>query len=491
MKFVNFGIRIKLLLLAALLSTSSVHCMLKLLPESDANTNKLIEMCPINNRKRKLGQCQRMHTSAPLIQPTPIKLSYDIYMHINSDKIVTIKREKYPKNLEQNLDLEPKITSELSAEFKGKYISSDKDGTVTIKQKEYPKYFDVHSLHLEPKILSEMMIDEGNDMPYQLVDYNDLNGPFEAIDKIEATMSSEPFTIIKSDQIEEKSYSSIGELEIFHYNGKHFYGSAVALDKNLAIAEANNFLPAKFGNKPNTDRIRAEDVRIHDMLTIARSSENTDVRSIGISTHCFIHPEWEKNFNPDYNIALIFLSDSVNLTYEQIHLLQKIRVFSEITEEILHIVSAKKGSNMSKYAGKQIWKQAINSNNITYHLTKTLGENWTISEGSHITRKTGDSIQSKSGIKIRSELLPFIDNSIRLHQEFLSGMNQIKEMTKQTKQQREQELVDKGVTQGIAQEKAKSKEAMVNVAKSLKAMSLPIGQIKSATGLTDDEIRKI
>lgn len=84
--------------------------------------------------------------------------------------------------------------------FKWKYVAVSPKGILTIKQAKYPRYAGVQHLRLNPKIISSLMIDTRNGMLYHLVDYNDLEGPFEGTPRIETIVDlSTPFTIIGSD----------------------------------------------------------------------------------------------------------------------------------------------------------------------------------------------------------------------------------------------------------------------------------------------------
>ncbi|MDP3935848.1 MAG: trypsin-like peptidase domain-containing protein [Alphaproteobacteria bacterium] len=389
-----------------------------------------------------------------------------------------------------------------SAIFKGKYVSASSEGIVTIKQEKYPKYSGVQHLRLNPKIISELRIDKGNGMPYHLVDFNDLEGPFEGTTRIETIMdSSVPFTIIDTKESKKKPYSSIGRLEMFFpkgdkESGSSYYGSGAALDKNLVITAAHNFLPPQFNDHPNTGRIRAEEVRFHHMLTTATVSNQHAVRSARVSTHCFIHPEWEKSFNPDYDVALVFLSESLNLIQAQIDELLKLKILNG-KEETIRIIGHPNGTvNMSESKGKTSWEQTVDSQNILYHLANTLpGSSGSpiISDDLHVigthTRGVGEETNgANSGVRMRLELLPFIDHSITIHQEFLANMDQIEEFQQREKQRQEQALIDKGIDKGIIEgEKAKA----VEIARNLKSMNLTTDQIKAATGLTEDEISAI
>lgn len=366
--------------------------------------------------------------------------------------------------------------------FKGKYVTASPEGIVTITQEKYPKYSSVQHLRLNPKIISELRIDKGNGMPYHLVDFNHLEGPFEGMARIETIVdSSNPFTIIDDKESEKKPYSSIGRLEMFYpkgdkESGSRYYGSGAALDKNIVITAAHNFLPQNFNDHPNSARIRAEEVRFHHMLTTATVSDQAAVRSARVSTHCFIHPEWEKSFNRDYDVALVFLSESLKLTQAQIDELVKLKIING-KEETIRIVGHPHGTvNMSESKGKTSWEQTLDSQNILYHLANTLpGSSGSpiISDDLHVigTHTRGAGYETKganSGVRMRLELLPFIESSIATHQAFLENMDQIEEFQQKEKQRKEQSLIDKGIAEGEAKQLARLiKQGIISMEKTL------------------------
>lgn len=383
--------------------------------------------------------------------------------------------------------------------FQGKYVSANADGVVRITQPKYPKYTGVQHLLLNRKIISPLMIARGPagyEIPYHLTDGFD--GPFEQSTRIESIVDlSVPFTIINSEEVEKKPYSSIGRLEVFFPKGDKdsspiYYGSGAALDKNLVITAAHNFLPPDFNDHPNTGRIRAEEVKFHHMLTTARVSNKDDIRSARISTHCFIHPEWEKNFNPAYDVALLFLSESLKLTQKEVDELLKLKILNG-KEETLRIVGHPNGvHHMSESVGKARWEQTVDSEEIIYHLVNTLsGSSGSpiLSEDLHIigTHTRGAGIETNganSGVRMRLELLPFIDHSIGRHQEFLDNVDQVEEWHEKERKRKEQVLIDKGIEQGLLQGK-------MTIARNLKSMNFSLDQIKLMAGLTDDEMREL
>lgn len=200
------------------------------------------------------------------------------------------------------------------------------------------------------------------------------------------------------------------------------------------------------------------------------------------------HPEWEKNFNPDYDIALVFLSESLKLTQAQIDELLKLKVLNG-KEETLRIIGHPNGTiHMRESMGKARWEQTVDSQNIVYHLANTLpGSSGSpiISEDLHIvgTHTMGASEETNganSDVRMRLELLPFIDDSIRRHQEFLDNMDKVEELQQKERQLQEQALIDKG-----------EKAAKIEIARGMLAKKMDIELISDLTKLTEDEIKAI
>jgi V8-like Glu-specific endopeptidase len=400
-------------------------------------------------------------------------------------------------------------SSSTVSEYEGKYVHSDPRGIVTIKQDRYPTYIGVQNLRLVPRIISELRIDPGNNMPYHLIDPKDLVGPFEAAN-IETTesiinVSGKPFVIVEPEKAKEKPYSSCGRLTMtFPQNAsgdaQSFYGSGAALDKNLVITAAHNFLPQTYNNHHNVDRVRAEEVVFHHMLTTANVSDLEPVQPAKVSTHCFVHPKWEESFDPKYDVALLFLSDSLKLSPEHINALLKLRIHNG-KEETVQIVGHPKGlPRMRESTGKARWEQTIDSEQIIYHFVNTLpGSSGSpiISEDLHIvgthTRGAGEETNgANSGVRMRKELLPFIEESIKTHQAFLenaaANASAFEELRSKQKREAEQALIDKGLAAGKAEgEKAKA----IEIARGMLTKKMDISLISELTGLTADEIKDL
>jgi V8-like Glu-specific endopeptidase len=393
------------------------------------------------------------------------------------------------------------------SEYEGQYVRSDHRGVVTIRQTRYPTYSGAQNLRLVPRIISELRIDPHNHMPYHLLDPKDLVGPFEAttIETTESILdqSGIPFVIVDPDKVKEKPYSSVGRLTMtFPQNATgvvpSFYGSGAAIDKNLVITAAHNFLPEHYDGVKNTHRIRAEEVVFHHMLTTADVSKVGPVQSAKVSTHCFIHPEWEKSFNPAYDVALVFLSDSLRLSPQHVNELLKLRIRNG-KEATVQIVGHPQGLPCRESTGKARWEQTVDSQNIVYHFANTEpGSSGSpiLSEDQHIigthTRGAGaETNGANSGVRMRKELLPFIEDSIKTHQAFLESVEMhataLEALRAKQRQEVEQVLVDKGKAEAKAEAKAKD----IENARIMLRDKLPISKIVKYTGLTEDEINAI
>ena len=95
---------------------------------------------------------------------------------------------------------------------------------------------------------------------------------------------------------------------------------------------------------------------------------------------------------------------------------------------------------------------------------------------------------ANSGVRMRKELLPFIEESIRKHQAFLENLDTLEALRAKEKERADQALIDKGKAQGLAEGKAEGeKTKAIEIARKLISMNLPMDQIILVTGLTEDE----
>jgi hypothetical protein len=399
-----------------------------------------------------------------------------------------------------------------SALFKGEYVQTSPEGMVTIKQSKYPKCFGPEYLRFHPKIVSELRIDtsHGIPKPCHLTNSNDVTGPFVPAgirllqDDDQTFVMTQPtsanyfsngrFTTFFSDQSDPQN-----ECQQFCLQGE-----GIALDGNLVITSAHQFLPSEIKGSLNANKRRAEGFRFAFGLSLLNDGLGHGFLDYAkASPHCFIHPEWEKSFNPAYDLALIFLSDS----FAALNQTQLDELLSG-TEETLRIVEhPKKTIRMSESTSEGTWEQAVDSQGIVYHLANTLpessgilSEDQRITGSRHARDDDDESNGANRGVNIRKDLLPFIEDSIRRHQAFLDKMGKIEELQQKEKekekQRQEQAIFDKAKAEAFARayekalEQAK-KDATIESARKMLRDRLPISTIVKYTGLTEDEVREI
>jgi hypothetical protein len=281
-------------------------------------------------------------------------------------------------------------------------------------------------------------------------------------------------------------------------------GDGIALDGNLVITSAHQFLPSEIKGSLNANKRRSEGFRFAYGLYLLNDGLGQGFFDYAkASPHCFIHPEWEKSFNPAYDVALIFLSDS----FAALNQTQLDELLSG-TEETLRIVEhPKKTIRMTESTSEGKWEHAVDSQGIVYHLATTLpGSRGILSEdqrtaGSRHARDDDDeSNGANRGVNIRKDLLPFIEDSIRRHQAFLDKMGKIEELQQKEKekekQRQEQAIVDKAKAEAFARAYEKAfeqgkKNADIDVARRMLAHKRPLDEIIKYTDLTEEEVREI
>ena len=368
---------------------------------------------------------------------------------------------------------------EVDAAFSGKYVQCHENGTVSITQPLYPKYTGAQNFKLYPRRISEITMKgpPGYEMPHYLVDPKDLVGPFETVEIESVIASSLPFEIVGQDEISTNPYSSCGRLVMRFQNNDTFSGSAAAIDRNLVVTAAHNLLPVNFNNHTNVDKILAQEVRFEHML-IKTDPVVKYPYAAEVSSHCFIHPKWIENFDPRYDIAFIFLSESLNLTQAQVDELLKLRIINEKDTEIRVVGYPKGQKNMQESKGPVVAMKnrdnapAINSKEIIYHLANTepgssgspiisTSKELTLGEsdnnenniiGIHAYGSSQD-IPANSGVKVREELMKFLDESIDLHQNALANSTNLGKFRvqkeKEEKEKLERKLIEQGIEKGI------------------------------------------
>ena len=322
---------------------------------------------------------------------------------------------------------------------KSQYVFIDSDGVITIKQEKYPKISAKQNVVVRPRIVSELMFTEHSGMPYHFVKFDNLKDQVEVTNTERIVNESSGFNIISSDQVQDKPYSSVGRLEMFFTKDGELmrgYGSGAAIDKNLIITAAHNIYDEHHG--------KAQTVYFQHMLT--------DTETLGNSKRAaqfFVHPQWADNFEKKYDIALVFLSESLNLTAAQIENLLKLQILQGIGNT-LSIVGYPNGViNMSESSGKEVNDEKGDSEHMIYHLANTERGNSgspIISKDLHIvgthTNGFGSDciVQANNGVKVRPDIFKFVKDSVKSYQESLND-NKAKDVQKEE----QQAIIDKEI----------------------------------------------
>ena len=398
-------------------------------------------------------------------------------------------------------------TSKLHAAFENlKYIKRNENGVFSITQPLYPEYTGAENFKLQPRRISEITMKgpPGYELPHYLVDPKDLVGPFETTQIETLVNSSEPFEIVGQGKIPTTPYSSCGRLIMRFQNKDTFSGSAAAIDRNLVVTAAHNLLPINYNNHPNVDKILAQEVRFEHMFLRDDPIIN-HAYSAKVSSHCFIHPKWIENFDPRYDIAFIFLSESLNLTQAQVDELLKLRIFDEKDTEIRVVGYPKDTNRMTETAGQIVEMQnpnrAIDSKEIIYHLANTEpGSSGSPIIADHIigihAYGASKDVPANSGVKIRDEIMKFLDESIDLHQNALANSTNLAKFRvqkeKEEKERQDRKLIEQGIEQGIAKgvEKGKQEEKKAIIIKMLKRND-NLQDIADFNEISVDEVKNI
>lgn len=372
-------------------------------------------------------------------------------------------------------------------EHVGGSIRWDSRGIISIRQPKYPEYKGMQNYRVRPKPITPMLIDEGNQIQYQIVSYDEADGPFYPTTVETVLDGAKPFTIVIQENVNDKPYSSSGRLTmLFTKSSSIFYGSGAAIDKNLVITAAHNVLPEELNGHPNVDRERAVNVEFEHMLMNARTSTQRPVAPAKVSTHCFVHPEWEKSFDPKYDVALIFLSESLELTHErEDDLVDLIKILNGKKDRIQIVRHPKETVPMRESEGKTQWEQSLETKEIIYHFaiivpgssgSPIIADKQYVT-GTHTCWSVNGSMGSNCGVRMRWDLIHFIEDSISKHQAYLIHQEDIEQQRLKEKQRQKQALIDQGKNEG-----------KIEIARGMLAKKMNINLIAELTKLTEKEV---
>ena len=397
-------------------------------------------------------------------------------------------------------------TPQQKPNFQGEFVSVNPSGQVTIRQPKYPKYKGLQNIDQPYRIVGPAIFEDWGD-GYGAVYHNTQPITDEDLlnaEDVDAFVNNDsPFSIIDTAQANNPRYSSCGRLSMFFPRQPNeekdpiYHGHAAAIDKNLLITAAHNFLPQQLCGNPNDERIMADRVNFEHLLINSGLSQKA-VHKMHVATHCFIHPKWSESFDPQYDIALIFLSESISLTQEALDRLLKLRILPDSIKEKVHVVGYPAGAGcMRKTEGMDLSK-------IIYQTANTLeGSNGSpiIRDGKSIigvhTRGPAEGGLHNGGVRIREDLLPFIDACVRRNQETLEQGEmdafKIAEEQQEEKHRKEGEAIGIQEGEAIGIEKGKMEGELKkakDVARRMLKDGFPFDTVVKYSGLTPDQVQE-
>lgn len=320
-----------------------------------------------------------------------------------------------------------------SPSFKGRFVKVKSDGFVDIHQERYPKFKGLQNViqtfrrYGEPFALGETICWRVDPNPTLLNPQG-----------VEAHLDSDkPYDIVTPEDTSNTPFFSCGRVDAFFPespNSSSFTasGSAAAIDRNLLVTAAHNFLPPGLpglnGNSgtPNTEKHKADTVFFLHTLT-KQGKHQRGSYSSPVVTHCFIHPKWEESFDPHYDIAFFFLDEPMNINEQEANRLLKLRIVPPTLVDSIQVIGYPSGiSSMTETKGEHA-KDGKNVLDIVYHTANTLkgssGSPIVASQnaliGVHTRAPSPSNSNYNRGVRIRHDIMPFLEECIASHHTFL------------------------------------------------------------------------
>ena len=230
--------------------------------------------------------------------------------------------------------LEARRYCHFSNPFQGKYVRLTHEGIIAITQPRYPIHKTSQNLMPPTRQTGPAVITRHPNGTYSAMIPTEPYPEGQILDPLpsETKLTGEAYEIVTKNDATKRPHFSCGRLkmhfESFPAGKDYFCGSAAAIDKNLLVTAAHNFLPSDLpSGVPNHNKIRANTVNFEHLLL--GEDERRGAYHIHVASHCYMHPEWEKNFNPHYDMALVFLSQCITLTPEEHNQLLRLQVLPD------------------------------------------------------------------------------------------------------------------------------------------------------------------
>ena len=319
--------------------------------------------------------------------------------------------------------------SENDVVYRGEYVRIDRDGSVVFDRYPPPPPPTVTQYARQPLRTRGPMYLDG-DRPYQYLDVPGLELPKDAQmvaaeADLESVITEVPFQLIDPSDLDAPPAMACGRLEvIFNIPGKKtslkFYGSASALQTNLLITAAHNFVPELLDGVKNAGKVQAEMVSFEHQLIAGDKARS--IHPSQVNTHCFIHPRWLDNFDQRFDVAFVFLSEPLDV--EKIESLMKLHI--EGTDVKIDLVGYPHGKPMM-YRTTGETQGCADESPIFYHSANTHPGN----SGSPITRDGNKLIGIhtrgqdphtglNSGVRVRQDIIDFMDSCTKKYQMWLT-----------------------------------------------------------------------
>lgn len=407
------------------------------------------------------------------------------------------------------------VREDVSLQYAGQYVVVDHNGVVHINQKMYPdfrmnegtqfftcddeitysngKYY--HQVG-EPIFRDEMVF-----WDLEEIELSDI--PFVP-QPVEARLTENPYEIVAEEDCKTSPYFSCGRLNmsfppaVSDGPDQRGSGSAAAIEPNILVTAAHNFMPPTWNGVPNRDKVKANSVRFLHIKTRGKERVACEVSTL----HCFVHPKWEESFDPYYDVAFVFLNQSLTSTQEEKDRLLSLHVLSPALEHSIQVVGYPRGvSEMRRTTGdvKAREDRPVEAMNIVYHTANTEPG----SSGSPIvrdgrslvgvhTRAPSPGGTMNRGVRIRLDLMPFLDEMVAQNQQYLADAvaYEAEKMAKKARDERQriEEIEARGRADGEARGEIQTKQA---VARALIADGDSDAKIIKTTGLTQEQVQAL
>lgn len=331
----------------------------------------------------------------------------------------------------------------------GKYVRMDESGCVTFLPRVIPSYTGAQYATAPFRTVGPVRIDESSGMPYRDVDTTGVStSQLVEENGQESVLTEAPFENVKHENLLSSPYFACGRLEMLFNTSdskkpKVFYGSAAAIQADLLITAAHNFMPDVFLGHPNTEKRAATTVHFqHQLVDNYMKKTHTSL----VATHCFLHQKWKECFDQNFDIAFVFLSESIDEEDVQSGLLNLSVDKKDATLDIIGYPNG--GTSMKKSSGRSRgWSE---EGHIIYHDANTCPGNSgspVVQDGKRLigVHTRGKNTEGfNSGVKIRPDIINFMEECIEQYQKFLKDLHAVGEHKQLLEEQAKERLRKEG-----------------------------------------------